>query len=486
MASIGITAYGGYIPRLRLDRKTVAEAHAWAQPGLRGRGKGERSMCHWDEDSITMAVEAGRDCLAGLDPAGIGGVVLGSTTLPFADRQNAAIVATALGLERQVSSADLGGSQRAGLAALRTALGQAAVTPGRAALCIATEHRISKPASVQELIAGDGAAAVAVGGTNVIAEYLGAGAVTADFVDHFREAGADFDYGWEERWVREEGYQKFVPAAVSAALAEAGIDGAAVTHFVMPCIFPKLGERIAKGLGIAETAVRDTLDGVCGETGAAHPLVMLAHCLEEAKPGDTIVVVGFGQGADALVFRTTEALAKLPKRVGIGGYLKHRKAETNYYRFLSFNGHLKIDWGMRAEQDTKTALTAAWRASDMIGHFTGGKCTRCGTVQFPKTRICVNPNCGEMDSQEPYSFAGKAATVASFTADWLTHSYAPPLHFGAVVFNEGGKVTMEITDDEVGAISIGQDMRMVYRIKDFDFVRGFRRYFWKAAPAIGA
>ncbi|MFC3229938.1 hydroxymethylglutaryl-CoA synthase family protein [Marinibaculum pumilum] len=485
MASIGITAYGGYIPRLRLDRKTVAAAHAWAQPGLRGRGKGERSMCHWDEDTVTMAVEAGRDCLTGIDPAMIGGLALASTTLPFADRQNAAIVATALGLDRQVASADIAGSQRAALAALRAALGQVAVQPGRGALCVASEHRITKPASVQELITGDGAAALAVGSDGVIAEFLGAGAVTADFVDHFRESGADFDYGWEERWVREEGYQKFVPAAVKAALAEAGVEPGAVNHFVMPCIFPKLAERIAKGLGIDEGSVADTLDGVCGETGAAHPLVMLAHCLETAKAGEVIVVAGFGQGADALVFRTTDALAKLPKRIGIGGYLKHRKEETNYLKFLSFNGHLAIDWGMRAEQDTKTALTSAWRNVDMVGHFDGGRCTRCGTVQFPKTRICVNPNCQETDTQEPYSFADKTGQVASFTADWLTHSYAPPLHFGAVTFAEGGKVTMEMTDDEVGAISIGQDMRMVYRIKDFDFVRGYRRYFWKAAPAIG-
>ena len=213
---------------------------------------------------------------------------------------------------------------------------------------------------------------------------------------------------------------------------------------------------------------------------------MLAHCLEGAKPGAVIVVAGFGQGADALVFRTTDALAKLPKRTGIGGYLKHRKEETNYLKFLSFNGHLAIDWGMRAEQDTKTALTSAWRNVDMVGHFDGGRCTKCGTVQFPKTRICVNPNCQETDTQEPYSFADKTGKVASFTADWLTHSYAPPLHFGAVTFAEGGKVTMEMTDDEVGAIAIGQDMRMVYRIKDFDFARGYRRYFWKAAPAIGA
>ena len=55
--------------------------------------------------------------------------------------------------------------------------------------------------------------------------------------------------------------------------------------------------------------MRDNLQGTCGEAGAAHPLVMLAHALEDATPGERILVVGFGQGCDALVFEATEALA---------------------------------------------------------------------------------------------------------------------------------------------------------------------------------
>jgi hypothetical protein len=37
----------------------------------------------------------------------------------------------------------------------------------------------------------------------------------------------------------------------------------------------------------------------------------------------------------------------------------------------------------------------------------------------------------------------------------------------------------------VGAlgVEVGTPMRMVFRAKDHDPVRGFTRYFWKAAPA---
>ena len=38
---------------------------------------------------------------------------------------------------------------------------------------------------------------------------------------------------------------------------------------------------------------------------------------------------------------------------------------------------------------------------------------------------------------------------------------------------------------DADALDVGQPMRMMFRIKDIDTARGFRRYFWKAAP-VGA
>jgi len=63
----------------------------------------------------------------------------------------------------------------------------------------------------------------------------------------------------------------------------------------------------------------DNLHEVCGETGAAHPLVMLTAALEDAQPGQRIIVAGFGQGCDALYFRVTENIRRLPPRTGIKG-----------------------------------------------------------------------------------------------------------------------------------------------------------------------
>jgi len=54
---VGIVAYGGYIPSLRLNRKLVADA--WGRNSVGG----ERSVANNDEDSVTMAVEAAINCL---------------------------------------------------------------------------------------------------------------------------------------------------------------------------------------------------------------------------------------------------------------------------------------------------------------------------------------------------------------------------------------------------------------------------------------
>ncbi|MCZ6840679.1 MAG: 3-hydroxy-3-methylglutaryl CoA synthase, partial [Alphaproteobacteria bacterium] len=160
----GITGFGAYIPRLRLQRAAVVEANKWANPGLSALTKGERSMANWDEDSVTLAVEAARDCLAGSDRGTIGHISFASTTLPFADRQNAGIVATALSLPASIGALDVTGSQRAGTSALLGALAAANGDDDGERLCIAADKRQARPGSTQELIYGVGAAALTVGG----------------------------------------------------------------------------------------------------------------------------------------------------------------------------------------------------------------------------------------------------------------------------------------------------------------------------------
>ncbi|PLR21060.1 3-hydroxy-3-methylglutaryl CoA synthase [Caulobacter zeae] len=479
---VGIAAWGAYAPRLRLSRKAVVAANAWVAPGLAGKAKGERSMANWDEDALTMAVEAARDVLGVEDEgrAAIEAAIFASTTAPFADRQNAGILAAALTLGASIASADITGSQRCGLTALGQALEAAAC--GKRVLVAAGEHRRARAASPQELDFGDAAAAFVVSPDGGAATFLGRGTVTDDFVDHFRGSEAEFDYAWEERWIRDEGIVKLVPPAVRDALEAAGVTAAEVDHFCFPSVFPGMGASLAKTLGIRPEAVRDTLGAQLGEAGCAHGPLLLAHALEEAAPGQVVVVAQFGQGAEALVFRVGGEIGAARPARGVTGSLADRQEETNYLKFLVFNDLVDWDRGMRAEKDNKTALTTLYRNRDQILGLVGGRCRETGVVQFPRTRISVAPNNPAVDTQEPYRFAERAARVLTYSADYLTFSMSPPNHYGMIVFEGGGRIMLDITDVAPGEVETGLPVKMVFRIKDRDEKRGFVRYFWKAAP----
>ncbi|WP_312595854.1 OB-fold domain-containing protein [Brevundimonas sp.] len=426
-----------------------------------------------------MAVEAARDCFGEDERTGIDTLTFASTTAPFLDRQNAVIVKEALNLEDSVRTADAAGGQRAGLASLIDAL-----EAGRGRhLCVAADKRLARPGSEAELTNGDAAAAFLVGeGEAAIARFIASHSLSTDFVDHFRKQGFRFDYDWEGRWIREEGYGGIAGDAVGQALAKAGMTGAQVDRFIFPAAMRGAAASVAKQAGVRLEAVQDDLLLTVGLSGAAHPLLMLAVALETAAAGEVILVAGFGQGCDVLILQATGVSRSAIR--GPAASLANRRAETNYMQFLFFNNLLEMDRGMRAEQDQKTFLTAAYRNRKTVLGLVGGQCRETGAIQFPKTRISVNPNGRFIDTQVDYPLAERRAAVLTYTADRLGYTPDPPGFFGMVEFEGGGRMNVDFTDASEDDVEVGKPMRMVFRIKGVDEVRGFTRYFWKAAPAL--
>lgn len=482
MDEIGITGFGAYIPRLRLQRPAVYQANAWFAPGLKGAAKGERAMSNWDEDAVTMAVEAARNAFGDHDRNGVDTVILASTTAPFADRQNAGIVKEALNLSDTVSTLDVGASQKAGTGALLIALRGAG---SGETLCIAADKHRARPGSEAELTDGHAAAALRIGRGAVLARLLGVHSVSVDFVDHFRAQGEAFDYVWESRWIRDEGYVGIVGGALKAALARFGVTGAEIDHLIVPIPAKGVPETLAKLAGIRPDAIQDTLGATMGHAGTAHPLVLLTDVLSRAEPGRKVLVLGVGQGADVLLFETTEALASHSPKVGAAPWLARRKAEANYLKYLAFEGHLTMEAGIRAEFDQKQPLTALYRNRKTVLGLVGGRCTKTGVIQYPRSEIGVGGNDAPVGTQEDYPFADVPARILTYTADNLTYSPDPPGYYGMVEFEGGGRMVCEFTDVDPDQIEVGAPMRMMFRIKAVDERRGFVKYFWKAVPAVG-
>jgi 3-hydroxy-3-methylglutaryl CoA synthase len=467
------------VPPLRIARATIRAAMGWLSPPNARAPGGERAVCNWDEDALTLSVEAARACLAQAQSPGA--LTLASTTLPFVDRSNATLVATALDLPATLETLDVTGTLRAATGALAQACRRG---DGVRTLVIGADAREARPGSPEEMDFGAAAVAllVAPGGSAaaepVLAQVRAAVHVAADFIDHYRMDGEAFDYALEERWVRDEGIAKLLPGAIASALQAAGLAAADIQHCILP-VSTAAAQRLVRATGLERARLADPQQQSCGDTGVAQPFTMLLGALEQAAPGDNLLLVGFGQGVDALVLsipRSAPALRHRPLQAAIA----RRREETSYTRYLSHRGHLAVDFGKRAERDNRSAQSVMWRKSRQVTGFVGGRCAVCTTVQFPKSRVCVNPACRRTDSQADVRLADLAGRVKSFTEDWQAYAASPPAIYGNVEFEGGGNLLMEFADAQAGELKVDMPVRFVFRIKDFDRMRAFRRYFWKA------
>lgn len=427
-----------------------------------------------------MAVEATRGLLVNGTPDAL---LFASTTGPFADRQQAGIIATALSLEGEIETLDVTSSQRAASSALNQAC--ASVDAGaEQVLLVASEKRKALARSPGELAWGDGAVCVSLGADNCLLELVQSAVHSVDFLDHYRGAAQSFDYDWEERWVRDEGLAKIVPTTISRVLEKAGISAAQVAHFVLPSTIRRGADLVARLAGLSKDAVVDNLSGQLGETGTAHPLIMAMHALEtRVRPGEYLLVTSFGQGCQALLFRATEAVKNYASPRSVKQALCEGRPEDNYFKYLAFNDLIRIDQGKRGEAaQFQTSLSTSYRRRDMLLGLVGGRCTQCGTLQFPRSDVCVNPQCRATHSQEPHSFRDEPAKVSSWSADYLAFTPNPPSHYGMIDFQNGGRVMIDFTDIAVGEVEVGMAVEMRFRIKSMDHERGLPRYFWKAVP----
>lgn len=477
MPETGITGYGIYLPPLKISRKLIADENSWALPALQSLGKGYRRFCSWDEDVITMGVESLRACHATQQPVHIDSLMFASTSAPFADYQVATSIALAADLPPDIRVIDVGGSLRACTSALITALHTK--TTGTNYI-VAADKRQTKPGSLQELQYGAGSATLAVGSESVIAKFVASHSMVTQFIDHYRPNDRDHDYYWEERWIRDEGYLKIVPQAVSKLLKSANISASEISHFCIPGTISRLGLILAKGMGIKADAVVDNLISEIGDTGSPQTSLILIAALGKAKPGDKILLVGFGAGCDVILFEATEAITNYQPKSKLFDTINSGNTVEKYTQFLSFGNKLSLDWGMRAEFDSKVAISQLYRVQDQVTGFNGGQCPDCNSVQFPVLATCVN--CGSTSKQTSIRLADVKAEVATFTEDYLQYYPAPPMYWGLVQFENGARLLMEIVGVRPDELKVGTELKMVYRIKQKDEKRQLHRYFWKATP----
>ena len=211
--------------------------------------------------------------------------------------------------------------------------------------------------------------------------------------------------------------------------------------------------------------------------------MILISALEDASPGDTIIVAGFGNGSDALLCHVTEEIEKVrDQKRGVKRYLESKRDLSSYEMYLTFWGFISPEGGIRAEAIPYAALPLTWRDRREILGLCGTRCKKCGTPQYPAQRVCVNPDCGAIDEMESYRFSDKKGTIFSFTGDLLAFTPIPPAIYAVIDFDGGGRFWFDVTDSDLESIEIGMPVEMSFRRRYVDEKGGIVGYFWKVVP----
>jgi len=433
----GILAAAGYLPYRRLDRTTI-RAVAGA-----GGGTGHRAVASYDEDTTTMAFEAARATLAAAAGGAAPDLLLHATAAPpYLDKTNATTVHAALRLPGSCGAWDAGASVRSAVGALRVALERGGTT-----LVTAADIRTAQPGGAEEAAGGDAAAALLVGEGDVIADYLGGVTLAEEFLDRWRPPGQSWSRTWEERFGEGQYLAAGRQAWAGLDLDAFGVDS--IDHLVVAGTHGRARAALGKALAGAGSPVDDLTTAV-GNPGAAQPALLLTAALEAASPGDVIALVVLADGADILLFRTTERVTPgragrtIADQVATGG-------EVAYGRFLAWRGFLAPEPPNRPEP-ARVSAPAAARNDDW----------KHGLVD------------------EKHAFADARGRIATFTVDRLAWSASPPVVFAVVDFDGGGRLPVELTDVDESEVGIGTEVEMVFR--RLGTADGIHNYFWKARP----
>jgi hydroxymethylglutaryl-CoA synthase len=460
----GIVAYGTYLPYWRLDRKSIGEALGVSA------GSGTRAIASYDEDTTSLAVEAGRVALRGLAHAPE--VLYFATSDPaYLDKTNASAIHAALDLPAGTMAVDMVGSVRSAAGALRAALDARAP-----ALAVASDIRVGLPGGGDEREGGDAAAAFVFGDDSVLAEPIGAASATAEFLDRWRLPGEPASHQWEERF-GEAAYVPLGEAALTEALKQAGVTAQSLTRLIVAGPHARAARRVATGAGATKEAVGDDLTNVIGNTGAAHAGLLLADALDRAKPGALIAVVSLADGADVTVWKTTDGIGRRMRSATVADQILSAKGRVAYNTWLTWRGFLRREPPRRPDPQPPEAppsfRSEAWKFA-----FTGSRCQACGTRHLPPQRVCVK--CQAIDRMTPERLADVPATIATFTIDRLAFSPSPPMVAAVIDFEGGGRYQCELTDVDPKTVAIGNCVEMTFR--RLLTAGSVHNYFWKARP----
>ena len=462
MSVPGIEKLGIHIPRWSLDRQALA--HNWSAKSA----PGARTVANFDEDSLTMGVEA---ALAALGPDlaardGIGAVLFATTTPVFTEKQHAAVAAAALRIPAE-QCIDLTGSLRCGLDAVRLAAGLVRGGTTRRVLVIAADRRDLQPGGAHERLSGDAAAAVVVGTDPVILSLVGQATVSDPAAGIWRAPQDRWSRVADDRFVATELLTPWLVDAAGRACtaADLGVDDVHVAAFAAP--LARVEKSVSTRLRMTRLTASEDLDRDIGYTGVAHPFLQLALALEDRQPGERVLVAAAGDGATALLGSIAEGDVREPASHIAAALRRRRDLPVGMYQRM--RGQLPVE---PVHPATSEMLL---RREQSVGlELRGTRCRKCGRGHFPPRRICLE--CRAVDLMDSLELP-RSGTLFAHTVEHLFPVPVNELIMGVVDVADV-RVYTQLTDAAANECATGRPVDLVLRrLHDGGQLP---HYFWKA------
>ena len=469
---IGILSYGAYIPPTRLPLSAIGG-------GSPKQDGPERAVAWNDEDAITLGVTAGIHCLSGIDRSSVDMLIFASTTLPFQEKQAAALAARVLDLRRDVRTADQTGSTRAGTSALRAAFDAVQAGSARNVLVIASDARLAAPGSALEARFGDGAGAFLVGDGEAIATLEGFAAIADEITDIWRPTGHDYVHSWEDRFVVQQSYTPNMTSVVQSLLERTGTRIEDYDRVAISAPDARSHAGVAKMAGVSKDALQSPLFGQLGNAGTAFLPLQLIAVLESAQPAERCLIVDFGNGADALAFGITNHIEKLDPRRDVSWNLARRRVIPRYDDYVKAKGLAATEW--QAGTNPGLSATILYRERDDDLSFLGQQCGQCQAIQFPAQRLCET--CFSKDDFEKVRLSDRIGKIVTYTFDFFFPTPNPPT-IVTITDVDGARIHLQVVEIEAKDVEIGQEIEFVFR--RIHESGGRPNYYWKGIPKPGS
>ncbi len=345
---VGIVGYGAYVPRHRIKVEEIAKVWGADAPSYKkGLMLREKSVPTPDQDTITMSVEAARHAVrrAGIDPSKIGAIYVGSESHPYAVKPSGTVVAEALGATPEIHCADLEFACKAGSEGMFVALSLVKAGQMPYALAIGADTSQGAPGDALEYSASAGAAAYIFGAEKILAVCEDTYAFMTDTPDFWRREYMHYPRH-AGRFTGEPAYFKHTLGATRMLLEKTGLKPQDFAYAVFHQPNGKFPMRAGKMAGFhREQLEAGWLSPWLGNTYSGASPIGLTAILDQAKPGDRILMVSYGSGAgsDGFVWAVTDRIDQVRGAAPhTRDQLDNAKVYVSYGTYAKLRGKIRM------------------------------------------------------------------------------------------------------------------------------------------------